>query len=202
MDNDGNGRFGAGDEPVANVQLLGAERPAVTDANGRVLLTGLGSAPSGQLVVSLKDIDRFSVDSPPALIKYAPRPGNVMNVEYPLRPTGELYLRLLIAKRPGELGLAGVRVLLRGEKGEPLEGVTEYDGSLYLDNVPLGKYSVELDPAQATRLKMRLQDLIRIEVRADSYLEIKARVEFAIDANLSWLRPSGAWRRTPLSLAG
>lgn len=179
VDRDSDGTFSAGDEPVPNVALQGAERKRVTDSAGRAVLTGLGTASTGWIQADSKDVEQSSFAAPASRFEFAPRPGRVLNIAYPLKPVGEVYARLVI-RREGEqpIGLSAVQVRLLGAKSEPLVGTTEYDGSVFFADVPLGTYRLELDPSQSTRLGMRVTSNPQVTVTADVDAQVTAVVEF------------------------
>ena len=165
IDANGNGVFDPGEAPVEGVRVSGGEAPATTTLNGRAFVTGLGAAPAGQVLISLEGVDNPFVQSPPHLVAFAPRPGSVTRVMYPLTPTGEVMARLMF--RPGEgqlVGLSAVHILLRREASEAVEGTTEFDGSVAFEALPVGSYRLELEPEQAARLHMRLRQPVTFTV--------------------------------------
>lgn len=178
IDKDGDGRFGAGDEAAPKVRVEGGERHVITGANGRAVVTGLGSSPSGRLQVNIEDIDELYVGSPPANVAFAPRPGQVLQIPYPLAPVGEVYARLRLRQADQVVGLSAVRVRLVRDGRDPIVAITEYDGSVVFPEVPLGEYRLELDQGQAERLGMRLVDPPVIAVTADGAKDVEIEVVF------------------------
>jgi hypothetical protein len=178
IDRDGNGRFNPGDEPAAKVGIEGGDRRRVTGANGRAVITGLGSSPSGRLRVNIEDIDELYVGSPPPTVSFAPRPGQVLQIPYPLAPVGEVYAQLRVRQGDQLIGLSAVRLRLVRDGGDPIVAITEYDGSVVFSEVPLGKYRLELDQAQAQRLGMRLKDSPQITVTPEGAKDVEVEVLF------------------------
>ncbi|HYG27461.1 MAG TPA: hypothetical protein VD906_11190, partial [Caulobacteraceae bacterium] len=157
VDADGNGRFDAGETPLPGVVVNGGEKPATTTANGQAFLTSLGNAPVSRVNVSMEGVDNLFLSAPPQAVQFEPRPGGVARVFYPLTPTGEVFARIVFQQAGGkQVGLSAVRVQIAREGGEPIEGTTEFDGSVAFESLPAGRYTLTLDPEQAERLRMKL----------------------------------------------
>jgi hypothetical protein len=184
IDRNGNGLFDPGEEPVSGVSVSGAEHPVTTTMNGRAFITGMGVTPTARVQVGLEEIDNPFVQSPPHTVEFAPRMGGVARVYYPLVPTGEVMARILYVQPDGRrVGLSAVYVRIIREGAEPVEGTTEFDGSIAFDALPAGTYWLELDPEQAKRLRMRLKSPVSFTVEPDGgYLaDVQAEVVFEKD---------------------
>jgi len=166
IDANGNGVFDSGDRPVARVALDGGESKGVTDAGGRVLITGLGTAPIGQVQVGLDDIDDPDVHAPPRLITFTPRAGLVVKAPYPMTPSGEVVVRVVLRRDDALVGLSAVRVRLAPKAGASRQASTEFDGAADFEQLGVGSYEVQLDPDQAQRLRMRLKSPLSVTVPA------------------------------------
>jgi hypothetical protein len=185
VDANGNGRFDRGEAPVPGLTLEGAERRQVTGAGGGAFLVGLGAAPTGRLQVDTGQVENLYLTPPPRVIEFSPRPGRVMAIDYAMALSGEV-LAAVRLRRPGQeaVGLSAVRVRLMKAGGEVRAAVTEYDGSVVFSAVPVGTYTLELDPAQSERLGMRLVRPVEVRVGNASALapEINLEVEFEAPA--------------------
>ncbi len=181
VDGNGNGVFDSGEAPVAGLAIDGGAKRLSTDENGQVLVTGLGYAATARVQTNLDDVDLPYVTSPPSIIEFTPRAGRVVTVYYPLRPQGEVLARLLFRQPGGKLvGLSAVRLRAIRAEGGLIESATEYDGSTVFGNLQAGNYTLELDPEQAARLKMRLSAPIRFVVKPEGGVlpDIKGMIEF------------------------
>lgn len=179
VDHDGDGRFGPGDEPTKGVVVQGGQTDVATNTSGTALITGVGAGPSAMLTVNTKDVPLMYVRDTPSRIKFEPRPGEVVQIPYAIQPVGEVYARFLITAQSGAaVGLSALRVRLVKSGTQPIVGVTEYDGSVVFSDVPPGVYTVQLDPAQAGRLRMTLQQTPSIHVTPDSSVNFQATVHF------------------------
>lgn len=182
MDRDGDGTYDPGEEPVPNVTLEGGETRAVTGRDGRVMISGIGSGPTARLLVGLDRVENTSVQTPPTTVQFSPRPGSRADVSYPMRPTGEVMIKILLRRPDGKLvGLSAAQVRLVSDKGLMREAGTEFDGSANFPDLPAGEYRLELDPDQATRLRMRLLATPPITIKGDGGLtpDVQAEVAFA-----------------------
>lgn len=179
VDRDGDGRLGLGDEPAKGVLVQGGRTDVTTDESGRALITGVGAGPSAMLSLSTKDIPLMYVRDTPSRVKFAPRPGEVVKIPYAIQPVGEVYARFVTNAASGaSVGLSALRVRLSKANKEPILGVTEYDGSVVFSDVPPGTYTIELDPAQAEKLRMVLQQTAAVQVKPDTSVSVEANVQF------------------------
>lgn len=182
MDENGDGLRQDSEVAAADVGVDGgATRGAVTNGDGRLLLTGLGAGPRARLDVGLDQLDG-EVSAPPTRVEVKPRPGRTIRVDYPLRPTGGVVVKVELQRDDGRVvGLASVRVLLTGPAANtPLETTTEFDGTAVFDGVPLGAWRIMIDPRQAERLRMQAVDAPEVVIRAggDHPPDVRLRVRF------------------------
>jgi hypothetical protein len=178
IDADGDGGFGAGDEPAPNVRVEGGIDGGVTDTNGRALIAGLGTGPSAQLRLDIADVENLYLVAPPSTVEFEPRPGQVVTVSYPLQPAGEVYLRVYLRRAEGETGLSGLRMQLVRAGQPAITATSEFDGSMVFSGIPPGAYRLEVDREQAERLQMRLKEPINLTVSAEDSLDLAAEIIF------------------------
>jgi hypothetical protein len=166
-DVNGNGLRDPGEEAVPGVRLTAGDYPAVTDADGRSFVTGLGNNASTLLHTDTSGLDLFYMTSPPQDVVFASRPGEVVAVPYPFVPSSEVVVSLVTAQGDRSLvGLSAVRFSLVGAKGEALKSSTEFDGRAVVESIRPGHYKLVLDSDQASRLHMSLQDPVEFDVTA------------------------------------
>jgi hypothetical protein len=177
LDDNGDGVRQATEAPAANIGLDGIGRGARTAADGRVLLTGLGAGPTAYVDVNLEKLDNPAVSTPPTKLQVRPRPGRTLRVDYPMRPTGGVMVKVELLRDDGQtVALSSVRVQLVRPGSPPIDGVTEFDGSAVFDAVPVGAWRVQLEPLQAGKLRMRLVEGAAVAIKGDG--------DFAPDVNL------------------
>ncbi|RAK61425.1 hypothetical protein DJ021_17255 [Phenylobacterium hankyongense] len=181
LDRNGNGIFDAGDEPVPNVTVEGGDKHAVTGKDGRVFITGLGAGPTARLLVGLENVENTSVQAPPGTIQFTPHAGSFTIIRYPMRPTGEIMVKVSLRRPDGALvGLSAVQVRMVGDKAQVVEAKTEFDGSANFQSLPAGTYHLELDPDQAARLRMSLVKPVTVTIKGDGEFlpDAEAEVKF------------------------
>jgi hypothetical protein len=181
MDRNGDGLYDLGEEAVPNVALEGGETKALTGPDGRVMIPGIGAGPTARLLVGLDKVENTSVQTPPTTVQFYPRPGSRTDVAYPMRPTGEVMVKILLRRPDGKLvGLSAAQVRVVSEKGVIREAGTEFDGSASFQDLPAGVWRLELDPDQAARLRMHLLKAAEITIRGDGggTPDVQAEVAF------------------------
>jgi hypothetical protein len=184
LDHDGDGRLGPGDTPLPGVVVEGGSRKATTDSSGRAVVTGLGTSPTGWVEADTKDVEQIYVNAPPSRVEFSPRAGQVLEIPYPMAPVGEVFAHLVTPVPGGQMvGVSAVQVRLVAPGRDPMVAITEFDGTVDFSNVPLGTYRLELDPAQAARLGMRLSTSPSVKVQADKDAQVDIVVEFAPKAS-------------------
>lgn len=183
LDANGDGKYEPGEAPVENVLLDAGDRTAHTGKDGTAYLSGFGAAPTARLQVSIFEVENQSVKAPASTIEFSPRPGGVTQIDYPLRPTGEVFVTISMRRPDGKLvGLSATRIRLVDAKGVAIDATTEFDGTANFQDAPAGRYRLELDPDQAKRLRMRLTGPVTVDVRLDGALNPDVRAEVQFDA--------------------
>ncbi len=167
LDENGDGIRQANEAPAPDVGLDGGgRRDLATGPDGRLLATGLGAGPSASMDVNLERLENPSVSAPPTRLRLRPRPGSVTRVDYPLRPTGGVTVKVELVRDDGRrVGLSSVQVELAAGDGSVVEGTTEFDGSAVFDAVPVGTYTVRLAARQAEKLRMRALEAPDLAIR-------------------------------------
>ena len=180
IDSNGDGRYEPGEAPAPNVIVEGGTRTVRTDAQGMAYITGFGATSTSRLLVSLSELDNPDMNTLSRTVEFAPRPGGVTEVAYPIRPTAEVMVSLKLRRADQSLiGLSATRLRLVDSHGVVAESSTEFDGAASFPNVPAGAYRVELDPEQAQRLHMRLAQPLTLVVKPDgSSADLQGEVRF------------------------
>jgi hypothetical protein len=114
-------------------------------------------------------------------VQFSPRPGSFTRVRYPMTPTGEVMVRVMLRRADGKLvGLSAARVRLVGDNGHTGEAGTEFDGSAIFEALPIGTYKLELDAEQAERLRMHLVSPVSVTIKGDGGMvaDTEAEVKF------------------------
>lgn len=167
-DENGNGTREPDEPPVPGLKVVSTGRAVSTDENGQALAVALGSGPSG-----LVEADPDSMQDPFLQLEqprrqFVPRPGNVAVANFAFVRGGEVSVRAEFDKGDGvQRGLSALRLRLIDESGEvAFEGRSEFDGSLLASGLRPGSYRIELDPEQAARLNLALQEVTTVSIPA------------------------------------
>ncbi len=166
VDDNGDGVAQPNERRMPGLKVSGGYREEEADALGRLLIAALGDGAYVRLRVDPESVDDAFMSLPPTTIQFTPRPGRVAVVEYGMRTTSEVELRMLLRDAAGaSRGLSALGVQLVDAKGKvAAEGRTEYDGALILEGLPVGVYAVRLDPQQSARLRMSLMEPVSVNV--------------------------------------
>ncbi len=151
---------GSGRTPVADLQISGSGFPARTDSRGFALVTGLGNGSRARIEADLSTVDDPYLTVNEHRFATVPRPGRVAVAQMVFAASGEVMLKLKFDDGKGNVrGLSALQLQLIGANSEVVkEGRTEFDGSLLLEGLRPGNYSLRIEPEQASRLGLFLPD--------------------------------------------
>lgn len=165
-DANGSGTRDVGEAAVAKLKVLNTGRTVSTEVDGRALAAALGSGTTGFVEADPESIEDpyLRVDQP--RWQFVPRPGKVAIANFVFARGGEVTVRAEFDRGDGvRRGLSALSLRLMNERGEiAFEGRSEFDGSLLAAGLRPGKYRVELDPEQAARLGVSLEESPEITI--------------------------------------
>ena len=168
-DRDGDRRFSDADLPLGEVDLMAFNQTVRTGADGTALLAGLGN---GQRVaVQLMPASLPDITLAPAQegVEIIARAGRIHQADFAVVSLSEVEGTVLLRQASGSRGVSGVRLLLAGEDGEAAAfSRTESNGYYFFEQVRPGRYRMLLDPEQAARLQLCLDDAVMVEVGHES----------------------------------
>ncbi|MEM6899756.1 MAG: carboxypeptidase-like regulatory domain-containing protein [Pseudomonadota bacterium] len=155
QDIDGDRVFDGDDIAIPNTQFIVQDslRSEMAGADGSVILGGL---PSGsQLNVELRT---SSLDDPfltPVELgrSVLVRPGQVIDIPFPLQSTGDVEGTVQVQNGEFLVSVSGVTVQAIDEFGQVAgETRTEFDGYVYIPELPLGTYKLRIAPDDLARV--------------------------------------------------
>jgi hypothetical protein len=155
LDNNSNGVYDEGDEPLENVALKLDNSRTVETSDEKGLVTSLGISTYRTVNVS---VAKKSLEDPfwtPATegISFVPRPGVVAVVDFPILTSGEIDGTVYRKKGKWASEVSDVILQLLDPKGKVVrETKSSFDGFYLFDFVRPGKYTVRVDPDQLKRL--------------------------------------------------
>lgn len=153
LDNDGNGEFTTGDDPLEGVEFISSGIAHKTNAKGTVLANGHGVGRPSVLeldTASLPDPNYYPV----GLTKYQvhTRPGLVVHMDFPLAKTTEVDGTVYYSGEQSQRALEDAIVELLDDTGKRVQSVySEFDGYYLFEHVPPGHYFVAISEDQLNR---------------------------------------------------
>ncbi len=173
IDNNGDGIFDEGDDPIENVGFRIGRRQlqAYTDEAGVAFLTQLPVYSREEFEVAVNTLeDPYLMPVEPA---YAinMRPGTAMTVDFPFVMTGEVDGTVFVS-RDGLLSeVSRVRLQMVDQEGNIVEVQrSAYDGFYLFDTLPPGNYLLRVDPDQAERLGYNVEGTSEITIAGDGVI--------------------------------
>ena len=171
LDRNGDSTYEAGeDEPLPDVRFQGSDNDAAsaTDSDGQALLV---NAPSyRQLTVKISEAslkDPFLMPAKKS-VSVLPRPGVPIRVEFPVVQVGEVDGTIYVQRPDGPRPLGGISVQVLDTSGRLVRSVTSsFDGYYLIDQLPVGRYVVQMDPAQLLRLGYAPVPAEKVSLTAD-----------------------------------
>jgi hypothetical protein len=153
-DNDGDGRFDAGDEPLPDVYLTAGIRrtESLTGKNGMAMVDELKP-----FVPVLIGVDEATLNDPYLAprtkgVVVTPRPGVHAQVDFPISPAGEVEGE--VQSKAG-LPLAGVTLELVDARGAvAATAFSEFDGFFLFERVPYGAYRLRVSPSDKGKVDL------------------------------------------------
>ncbi|PHS78136.1 MAG: hypothetical protein COB59_08735 [Rhodospirillaceae bacterium] len=157
LDNDANGVFSKGDEPLDGVGFTANNVPLKgrTSKSGYAYVAGIEPYKELTLEVDLKTLGDPYWIAQPGGIRVIPRPGTTGEYDFPVVSTGEIDGSAFRIWGDGIGNAAGVVVQLVNQKEDIVrEMITAYDGFYLFDFVTPGEYTLRVSPDQLQKLKL------------------------------------------------
>ncbi|MFZ4578951.1 MAG: hypothetical protein ACOYOB_11200 [Myxococcota bacterium] len=191
VDRDGDGRFGAGDEPIAGARFRIENQDtskAITDADGYANLTRLQAYVPVEIRLDRGSLPDVYALPRPEFQSVLPRIGGTVDVDFPVVLAGAIEGSLRHVASQGGGAVADMSVELRSGEEVVARQKSAYDGFFVFEDVMPGTYSVRVAADQATG-DWHLPPPQRVVIGADG------PVVSGIDFGLT--EPSVAWAGVP-----
>ncbi|MGN6497040.1 MAG: MSCRAMM family protein [Tsuneonella sp.] len=167
-DNDGDGRFGAGDEPLPDVYLTAGVRrtESLTGKNGMAMVDELKP-----FVPVLIGVDEATLNDPYLAprskgVVVTPRPGVHAQIDFPVSPAGEVEGE--VQSKSG-MPAAGVTLELVDARGAvAASAFSEFDGFFLFERVPYGRYRLRVSPGDKGKVQLADQRQAEVVVGRDA----------------------------------
>lgn len=170
LDNDFDGTFSEGDEPVEGAVFKTGQTLTrrESDEQGVAMLTGL--PPHTNMTISLPVEgmeDPYWISQPEGYVVPL-RPGTIIGLDFPIVVTGEIDGTVAVKRGNAAVPVSDAIVQLLDGQGEMVAEVrSAFDGFYLLESVKPGSYTVRLDPDQMSRLGLFAPAPKTVEIRGD-----------------------------------
>jgi len=182
LDNNQDGLFNEGDEPIENVgfNINGGYQKVKTDKNGIAFITGIPEHKPVNLAIKQSTLEdplwTAAIDG----MRIVPRPGQAMQLDFPIFTSGEVDGTVYLVKGDKAVPAGRVEVEVINQQGRVVRSATtEYDGFYVISHIPLGNYTVRVSPAQLSKLNLLS------EVSPVVIISVDDQFESGIDFTLS-----------------
>jgi hypothetical protein len=169
LDNNNNDIYDKGDELLPNVKFAvdGMTGARATNENGVTFVPGVPAV--SKISISPESLDDPSWMSKRSKATIISHPGSIINLEYPISPTGEVEGTVYISNNGQTIGASNVILELVSDKGVLTKTTTSsFDGYYILSEVPFGNYKMRISQAQLERLGLGANTFYKIIINADN----------------------------------
>jgi hypothetical protein len=174
LDNNQDGLFNEGDEPIENVGFTinnGYQRIR-TNESGIAFITGIAEHVPVNLAIATSTLEDPLWS--PALegMRIVPRPGQAMQLDFPIFTSGEIDGTVYLVRNGREVPAGKVKIEVVDERGRVIKTAsTEYDGFYVISNIPLGNYRIRASREQMAELGLTAEEEPAFELTADNQFE-------------------------------
>lgn len=179
MDANGNGIYDEDEEILPGADVTVKPKTNVYDSHkqsdkGDILLTHLSAYRVFDVDVDISGIeDTLSLLNTAGTRTVKLRPAQVAYLTFPIVGTGDIEGTVYRQRADGQQVPFRGAVINMYKDGELISNkVSEYDGYYSFPQVPLGTYTIRLDPAQAADLEIRQQQPIEVALKELEQLEV------------------------------
>lgn len=165
IDDNGDGVRQPAETPIPAMVLETPAGAYVTDKHGRAQASGLGDAGKVRLRVNAEGIDDPFLVGGPAVVEFVPRPGRVVDVNYPMQQSAEVELVAKVRREGASRPLSALNIIMTPTAGgAAIKGRSDHAGVIFLEGVRPGTYDLTLDPSQAGPLGLKLAQPVKVVV--------------------------------------
>lgn len=181
LDNNEDGIFNDGDEPIENVgfTINNGYQQVRTNESGIAFLTGLLEYMPVNLALSISTLEDPLWSPAIEGIRIIPRPGQAMKLDYPVFTSGEIDGTVYLTRKGKTVPAGRVDIEIVDERGRVVKTTkTEYDGFYVISKVPLGKYRIRVSGEQMRKLGLKATIEPEFEITAGD--QFKSGIDFSI----------------------
>ncbi|MDB5798637.1 MAG: hypothetical protein JWP36_2539 [Paucimonas sp.] len=158
LDRNANGIFDSGDEALKGVgfTLNGSGLPGRTGEDGTASVERLPAYRFADLAINPSTLEDPQMSPRSKGYRLLPRPGNTALLDFPVTYTGDVDGTVFLLRSDKRRGAGNVLVQLVDERQQVVaEARSGSDGFYTIQDVPPGRYSLRVAPAQVEQLKLK-----------------------------------------------
>lgn len=204
MDDNQNGQHDDGEKAVPNAELTLTPLPSnpeqnFADENGSALVRSLRAYQPYHAALDINKLDdSVGLVSPSGVRRFEVRPGQVIRLVYPVFGTGSAE-GIVYQAQPGQpvRPMPGVVVRLTNAKTGQTAAtrISEFDGYYSFEQLPLGTYTLQVDPRQTADLGLKTPPPYTFTIEKNEQLVSKdLRVFYAVPSRAKTLGQTKAGR--------
>lgn len=181
VDSNSDGVFGPDEVAVPGVKYMvdNSLRSETSQTNGVNLISGIDPHRLTHLTLQLSSVEDPFLKPRQAGRSLSVRPGQLVTVNMPLLPTGDIDGTVQLRRGDHQTPLAGVTVEIIDNDGQVLAAVkTEYDGYFYADGIPVGAIAARVsndDLAKMNATAVSAQKIL--STRSPSVTDVTLTIE-------------------------
>lgn len=170
-DKNSNNVFDENDEWMENITFAGnnVDKDSKTNESGYTLLTGITPYTRNSLELNTSSLpDPFMRSTVPPQ-DYILRPGQTITPVFSVVLVGETDGNIELVKNGSKHHAQSINVQIVNPETQHIitEGKSEYDGFIWLQDIPMGTHIVRIDPEQASKLGYCIPATQKIVIRSD-----------------------------------
>lgn len=168
VDRNGDGVRDAGEAAVPGVVVESPVEAVLTDADGLAFATGLGDGASARVRLNAEGVEDPFLIGGPSAFELTPRPGRVVDIDYPMVAAAEVELTARLLREGGEARpLSALNLELVSADGAVTAVRTDHAGVAFVEALRPGDYQIRLEAAQAESLGLELATPASLSVPTD-----------------------------------
>ena len=170
LDTNQDGLLDEDEEPLSNVafDINGGRQRIRTNDEGVAFITGLPAHTPANIEVAKDTLEDPLWLSTIDGVRVVPRPGQPIQLDFPVFMTGEVDGTVLFERDGSLTGAGRVDLQLLDQRGRVIQTIqTAFDGFFVFSNVPVGKYQLRVAPDQIDRLQLQSLDPLQVEITAE-----------------------------------
>jgi hypothetical protein len=174
LDNNEDGLFNEGDEPLENIgfTLNNGYQKVRTNSSGIAFITGIAEHTPADLAIAVSTLEdplwTPAIDG----MRIVPRPGQAMQLDFPIFTSGEIDGTVYLSRNGREIPAGRVTIEVVDERDRVIKTTTtEYDGFYVISKIPLGEYRIRVSSDQMAALNLTVETEPTFKITSDDQFE-------------------------------